>query len=66
LREIGSKDGVDLYFNYCVREKRGYAEVLSEFRSIPISIPLLIHLIPPIQPRQFSIASCPYSHPGFD
>jgi len=66
LREIGSKDGVDLYFDYCVREKRGYAEVLSEFISIPISIPLLIHLIPPIQPRQFSIASCPYSHPGFD
>ena len=57
LLELSSAEGADLYFNYCLRERRGYAEVLSEFRSCVVPLLRLPELIPPIRPRHYSIAS---------
>jgi sulfite reductase alpha subunit-like flavoprotein len=66
LREMGMLEGFDIYYSYCLQGKRGYSEAISEFPSVHsnLSIHHLVHLIPPIQPRSYSIASCPYSHPG--
>jgi sulfite reductase alpha subunit-like flavoprotein len=58
LLELSSGEGVDLYQQYCAKERRGYIEVLSEFKSCH-GIPLerLIELVPPLPPRYYSIAS---------
>lgn len=58
LIELSSGEGVDLYQQYCAKERRGYIEVLSEFKSCH-GIPLerLIELVPPLPPRYYSIAS---------
>ena len=57
LAEMASADGADLYATYCVRERRSYAEVLRDFPSVTLPFPFLLELVPPLQPRQFSIAS---------
>ena len=58
LLELASAEGTDLYYDYCVREKRGYLEVLEEFRSARPPLSRLLELVPPMQPRHYSIASC--------
>jgi sulfite reductase alpha subunit-like flavoprotein len=57
LRELGSPEGTDLYFDYCVREKRSYVECMEEFPSARPPLVILLDLVPIIQPRQFSLAS---------
>lgn len=57
LRELASAEGVDLYQQYCTKEKRGYIEILSEFKSCNVPLDVLIDLIPPLLPRHYSIAS---------
>jgi len=57
LLEFTSAEGqLDLY-QYNNREKRTFVEVLSDFNSAKLPLSYLISLIPPIQIRQFSIAS---------
>jgi sulfite reductase alpha subunit-like flavoprotein len=57
LLELSTGEGVDLYQQYCVKERRGYIEVLSEFKSCRVPLEILIGLIPPLHPRYYSIAS---------
>jgi sulfite reductase alpha subunit-like flavoprotein len=57
LSELGSALGTDLYFDYCIKEKRNYLDVLQEFRSVQPTLSALIACIPLIAPRQYSIAS---------
>lgn len=57
LVEISSAEGADLYYSYCVRERRSYIDVLSEFRSCNVPLSRLLELIPPLSPRHYSIAS---------
>jgi sulfite reductase alpha subunit-like flavoprotein len=61
LKELASAEGTDLYFDYCVREKRNYVDILEDFRSCHgnISIGQLIDAIPVLKPRAYSIASAP-------
>jgi sulfite reductase alpha subunit-like flavoprotein len=62
LLELSSSEGADLYYNYCLRERRGYMEVLSEFKSCSVPLQRLPELIPPLRPRHYSIASSGMSH----
>lgn len=64
LLELASPEGTDLYFDYCLREKRNYIEILEEFHSLR-GIPLtkFLEMIPRIPPREYSIASSPLKHP---
>lgn len=64
LRELSSAEGIDLYYDYCVRERRSYVDVLRDFRSLKIDLPLLLSAIPLIAPRQYSIASSRHYNPG--
>ncbi|KAF2144230.1 uncharacterized protein K452DRAFT_357129 [Aplosporella prunicola CBS 121167] len=45
------------YFDYTTRPRRSILEVLQEFTSVKIPYQYLLGIIPPIKPRQFSIAS---------
>lgn len=63
LIELASAGGTDLYFEYCIREKRSYVEVLEEFRSARPALEYLLELIPPLQSRHYSIASSGAAHP---
>lgn len=57
LMEIASPAGTDLYFDYCIREKRNFVEVLSEFKSCKLPLSRFIELVPLLQPRHYSICS---------
>jgi sulfite reductase alpha subunit-like flavoprotein len=57
LLELSTGEGADLYQQYCAKERRGYIEILSEFKSCHVPLEVLIGLIPPLHPRYYSIAS---------
>lgn len=57
LSELSSAEGTDLYYDYCVREKRNYIEALEDFRSARPCLAKLLELLPLLQPRHYSIAN---------
>ena len=57
LIEISSAAGNDIYFNYCVKERRNYIDVLEDFHSACPPLDFLLEIIPLIRPRSYSIAS---------
>ena len=61
LHELASAEGTDLYFDYCVREKRNYVDILEDFRSCHgnISLEQFVDAIPVLKARAYSIASAP-------
>jgi hypothetical protein len=64
LEELASAEGVDLLYDYCIREKKTYAEVLTDFPSVNVPFAILLQLIPRQQPRSYSISSSALLHPG--
>ncbi len=62
--ELASVEGAGLLNEYCTKERRTYVEVLSEFPSARPPFLYLVHMIPPLRPRHFSIASSLAAHPG--
>ena len=64
LLELSSPEGTDLYFDYCIKERKSYLEVLQEFRSCRPPFPVLLETIQAIPPRQYSIASSPHINPN--
>ena len=64
LAELSSPEGADLFASYCVRERRSYIEVLADFPSVRLPLPFLLEMLPPLQPRHFSIASSYAARPG--
>ncbi|CAH0476467.1 unnamed protein product [Peronospora belbahrii] len=64
LEELSSPEGVDLLYDYCIREKRTYVEVLTDFPSVKVPLTILLQLIPRQQPRSYSISSSALLHPG--
>ena len=57
LIEISSAEGTDLYYDYCLKEKRNFVEVLEDFRSARPPLERLLELLPVLQPRHYSIAN---------
>lgn len=64
LEELASPGGVDLLYDYCIREKKTYSEVLLDFPSAKVPLAILLQLIPVLRPRSYSISSSPLLHPG--
>ncbi|OWY92727.1 NADPH-dependent diflavin oxidoreductase, partial [Phytophthora megakarya] len=64
LEELASAEGVDLLYDYCIREKKTYAEALTDFPSVTVPFTILLQLIPRQQPRSYSISSSAMLHPG--
>ena len=59
LLELSSGEGTDLYWDYCVRERRNYVEILEDFKSVRPPLEKLLEHIPLVRPRHYSIASSP-------
>eukprot|EP00934_Nitzschia_sp_Nitz4_P004649 Nitzschia sp. Nitz4//scaffold232_size35869//13014//15023//NITZ4_007805-RA/size35869-processed-gene-0.58-mRNA-1//1//CDS//3329543324//4639//frame0 len=64
LRALSETKGSALYADYILREKRSWADVLFDFESLreegtKLNLEALLVLLPPIQPRDYSIASAP-------
>ncbi|KAK7487379.1 hypothetical protein BaRGS_00021341 [Batillaria attramentaria] len=66
LQEFCTPESQDDLYSYCNRVRRTILEVLQDFRLSSQRVPFeyLFDLIPPVQPRAFSIASSPKAHPG--
>jgi sulfite reductase alpha subunit-like flavoprotein len=64
LLEIASAAGTDLYYDYCIKEKRNYVEVMEDFKSARPPLDRLLELLPLIQPRHYSIANSGRVCPG--
>ncbi|XP_059146403.1 NADPH-dependent diflavin oxidoreductase 1-like [Physella acuta] len=64
LEEFCSPQGQEELYSYCNRVKRTILEVLQDFSKTSASVPFeyLFDIIPPLQPRAFSIASSPKAH----
>eukprot|EP00761_Pharyngomonas_kirbyi_P002362 gb/GECH01002366.1/.p1 GENE.gb/GECH01002366.1/~~gb/GECH01002366.1/.p1 ORF type:complete len:612 (+),score=138.92 gb/GECH01002366.1/:1-1836(+) len=62
LEYFGSAEGADDMRRYNHREKRTIVEVLEDFSSVQPPRDYILELIPPLQPRLFSIASSPSHH----
>ncbi|KAB7500024.1 NADPH-dependent diflavin oxidoreductase 1 [Armadillidium nasatum] len=64
--EFASAEGQEEMFNYCTRPKRSILEALADFPFTKNNIPFeyLFNLIPPIKPRDYSIASSCKTIPG--
>ena len=68
LRQLSESTGSALYNDYILREKRNWADLLYDFDSLRApstqvlnlaSLPILMSLLSPLRPREFSIASSP-------
>ena len=64
LRSLSDTSEAALYADYILREKRSWADVLFDFESLrapgsKLTIDALLVLLPPMRPRDFSIASAP-------
>lgn len=57
LLEMGSAEGTDLYYDYCIQEHRNFVEVLEEFPSVSLDLSRLCAIVPLLLPREFSVAS---------
>lgn len=66
LLELSSAVGTDLYFDYCLRERRSFVDVMEEFTSCHGRVPLarLLEVVSVLKPRQYSIASAPTERVG--
>eukprot|EP01039_Chlorochromonas_danica_P007358 gene7358-8140_t len=62
LEEIEGAEGIDIYYDYCLRARRSHVEVMKDFKSLKLSLAALLPALPLIQPRQYSIASAPAHH----
>lgn len=62
LEEIEGAEGIDIYYDYCLRARRSHVEVMKDFKSLNLSLAALLPALPLIQPRQYSIASSPAHH----
>ncbi|XP_071115588.1 NADPH-dependent diflavin oxidoreductase 1-like [Haliotis cracherodii] len=66
LQEFSSAEGQEELYTYCNRPRRTTLEVLQDFpqTSSQIKFEYLLDLIPPLQPRAFSIASSQQAMPN--
>jgi sulfite reductase alpha subunit-like flavoprotein len=52
-----TKEGMEEYYAYCVREKRTLPEVIFDFNSIKIDLALILEGTPLLKPREYSLSS---------
>jgi len=64
LLYFSSSEAQDELRVYCDREKKSVREVLEDFPSVLPPLEYILDLVPPIQPRLFSIASSWKLHPN--
>eukprot|EP00754_Rhynchopus_humris_P043011 Rhum_TRINITY_DN2915_c0_g1::Rhum_TRINITY_DN2915_c0_g1_i1::g.8866::m.8866 len=64
LEEMASAEGAEELRFYCTKERRSFCEVLKDFPSVPVTLDLLLDIVPVQQRRQYSISSLPSATPS--
>ena len=59
-----TKDGIENYYEYCVRERRNIYEILFDFQSVSIPLEYFLEGIGLQKPREFSISSSYLENPN--
>ncbi|KAG6850389.1 hypothetical protein H0H93_013944 [Arthromyces matolae] len=59
-----SPAGADDLYEYCHRPRRTIHEIMTEFRNVRIPRDYVFDVLPPLRPREFSIASSSKRHPN--
>ncbi|CAK9086938.1 NADPH-dependent diflavin oxidoreductase 1 (NADPH-dependent FMN and FAD-containing oxidoreductase) [Durusdinium trenchii] len=62
FEEFCSPEGTDLFFAYCKKERKTYLEVFDDFQTCRPPLEYLVEMIPPLGPREYSIASSRVAH----
>lgn len=57
LKEFTDPEYVDELYDYTTRPRRSILEVLQEFNSVHVPLPMILEVLPRLRERQFSIAS---------
>ncbi|KAI9906109.1 hypothetical protein PsorP6_014250 [Peronosclerospora sorghi] len=57
LTRLASKNGRDEYQAWILDAERSFVDVLAHFRSVHVSVQALLHLVPFLQPRYYTISS---------
>lgn len=57
LKEFTDPEYIDELYDYTTRPRRSILEVLQEFNSVQVPLPMLLEALPLLRERQFSIAS---------
>lgn len=63
LTHLASKDGKDAYQKWIVDAERSFVDVLVHFSSVHLSVQDLVHLVPFLLPRYYTISSSSLVHP---
>ncbi|KAG1708782.1 hypothetical protein DVH05_022404 [Phytophthora capsici] len=63
LVRLSSKDGKDEYQKWIHEDERSFVDVLEHFRSIKVSVQALLHIVPFLLPRYYTISSSSLVNP---
>uniref|UniRef100_A0A6B2L3V5 FAD-binding FR-type domain-containing protein n=1 Tax=Arcella intermedia TaxID=1963864 RepID=A0A6B2L3V5_9EUKA len=64
LKHFSSREGFESLYEYNFQAKRSFVDVFSDFPSCKPPLEYLLDLIPPLNPRPFSISSAQKCHPS--
>ncbi|KAG7384131.1 hypothetical protein PHYPSEUDO_002915 [Phytophthora pseudosyringae] len=63
LVRLSSKDGKDEYQKWILEDERSFVDVLAHFRSVKVSAQALLHIVPFLLPRYYTISSSSLVNP---
>ncbi|POM69050.1 NADPH-cytochrome p450 reductase [Phytophthora palmivora] len=63
LVRLSSKDGKDEYQKWILEDERSFVDVLVHFRSVKVSMQALLHIVPFLLPRYYTISSSSLVNP---
>ncbi|RQM14350.1 hypothetical protein DD237_005873 [Peronospora effusa] len=63
LMRLSSKEGKEEYQKWILEDKRSFVDVLVHFRSVKISVQTLLHIVPFLLPRYYTISSSSLVNP---
>ncbi|KAG6963944.1 hypothetical protein JG688_00007922 [Phytophthora aleatoria] len=63
LVRLSSKEGKDEYQKWVLEDERSFVDVLNHFRSVTVTVKDLLHIVPFLQPRYYTISSSSLVNP---
>jgi NADPH-ferrihemoprotein reductase len=63
LVRLSAKEGKDEYQKWILEDERSFVDVLEHFRSVKVSVQALLHIVPFLLPRYYTISSSSLVNP---